>query len=168
MLCQQIETLRLKVLAERGIDPRVLPDTGQMRDRLFAAKPPGGAFDVRQGAGRLQDIDLLAQSCALRAGDPARSTLAQLRAGRRAGLLTTEQADRLSSIWRGLWRVHAAARLLTDRALDMDVIGRGGQDFLLREVEADSPDTLRDRLSDDFATVQALVEGHLSDESPPD
>ncbi len=70
MLCQQIETLRLKVLAERGTDPRVLPDTGQMRDRLFAAKPPGGAFDVRQGAGRLQDIDLLAQSCALRAGDP--------------------------------------------------------------------------------------------------
>ena len=50
----------------------------------------------------------------------------------------------------------------------MDVIGRGGQDFLLREVEADSPDTLRDRLSDDFATVQAIVEGHLSDESPPD
>ncbi|KIX17048.1 bifunctional [glutamate--ammonia ligase]-adenylyl-L-tyrosine phosphorylase/[glutamate--ammonia-ligase] adenylyltransferase [Paracoccus sp. 228] len=168
MLCQQIETLRLKVLAERGIDPRVLPDTGQMRDRLFAAKPPGGAFDVRQGAGRLQDIDLLAQSCALRAGDPARSTLAQLRAGRRAGLLTAEQADRLSSIWRGLWRVHAAARLLTDRPLDMDVIGRGGQDFLLREVEADSPDTLRDRLSDDFATVQALVEGYLSDESPHD
>ena len=42
------------------------------------------------------------------------------------------------------------------------------QDVLLREVEADSPDTLRDRLSDDFATVQALVEGHLSDESPPD
>ncbi len=104
----------------------------------------------------------------MRAGDPARSTLAQLRAGRRAGLLTAEQADRLSSIWRGLWRVHAAARLLTDRPLDMDVIGRGGQDFLLREVEADSPDTLRDRLSDDFATVQALVEGHLSDEGPPD
>lgn len=160
-LAARIETLRTQILTARGTDARVLPDTVQMRDRLFAAKRPDGPFDARQGAGRLQDIDLLAQSCALRAGDPARSTLAQLRAGRRAGLLTAPQAERLSSLWRAQWRLHAATRLLTERPLDMDEIGRGGQDFLLREVEAETPQALRDRLADQVHEAQAIIRAGL-------
>ncbi|CAM3229280.1 glutamine-synthetase adenylyltransferase [Paracoccus nototheniae] len=164
-LAHQFEALRRQVLAQRGGDARVLPDLSQMRARLFAAKPAQGPYDARRGPGRLQDIDLLAQSCALRAGDPAHGTLAQLRAGRRAGLLSTTEASTLASVWRGLWGVHAAARLLTDRPLDMDEIGRGGQDFLLREVGEASPDALRDRLARQVQEARDLIEAHLP---PPD
>ncbi|QBX35378.1 glutamine-synthetase adenylyltransferase [Paracoccus liaowanqingii] len=164
-LAQQIEALRRRILTRRGGDARVLPDLAQMRARLFAAKPAHGAHDARQGPGRLQDIDLLAQSCALRAGDPAHGTLAQLRAGRRAGLLSPQVADGLSSAWRALWGLHAAVRLLTDRPLDMDEIGRGGQAFLLREVDAASPEALRAALARQVDTARQLIEDHLP---PPD
>src|SRR5690606_16842882 len=105
---------------------RVMPDLADMRERIFAAKPMDGAWEAKTGPGRLQDIDLLAQSLALRTGDPARGALAQLRAGRRAGLIAPADADRLGSIWRFLWRLHASGRLLTAKPLDMDDIGLGG------------------------------------------
>ncbi|WP_410216428.1 glutamine-synthetase adenylyltransferase [Paracoccus sp. (in: a-proteobacteria)] len=165
-LARQIETLRLGILQERGRDARVLPDLAEMRARLFAAKAPGGAWDAKQGPGRLQDIDLLAQSCALRAADPARSSLAQLRAGQRAGLLDKEEVARLGSAWRFLWRLHAASRLLTDQALEMDVIGRGGQEFLLREVGVDSLDALKARLTQEIATTAGLIEAGLTADHP--
>ncbi|MDO5647953.1 glutamine-synthetase adenylyltransferase [Paracoccus sp. (in: a-proteobacteria)] len=162
-LPHQVESLRLRVLQERGGLDRVMPDLADMRARLFAAKSAGGAFDAKSGPGRLQDIDLLAQSCALRAGDPARGTLAQLRAGRRAGLLGAQQADELASIWRRQWRLHMTGRLLTDRVLDMDVIGRGGQDMLWRETGVSDAETLAARLADDVASASQIIAQHLPD-----
>ena len=157
----------MKVLTERGTEDRVMPDLAQMRVRLFTAKPAAGPSDVRQGPGRLQDIDLLAQACALRAGDPARTTLAQLRAGKRAGVLSGAAADRLTSIWRGFWRLHASSRLLTDRPLDMDDIGRGAQDFLLREVDAPDIQTVLDRIRDNVAEAEALIMAEMPPEDHP-
>ncbi len=52
-----------------------------MRARIFAAKAPDGAWEAKIGKGRLQDIELLAQSFALRSGAAARTTSAQIRAG---------------------------------------------------------------------------------------
>ncbi|WP_304620461.1 glutamine-synthetase adenylyltransferase [Paracoccus sediminilitoris] len=156
-LAEQIEALRLGVLRRRGTDPRVMADLDQMRTRLFTAKPASGPWDVRNGPGRLQDIDLLAQACALRSGDPARGTLAQLRAGKRAGLMDAKATEALSSAWRAFWRLHAAGRLLTDRPLDMQDIGGGAQDFLLREVDAPDADAIRDRIRDHVSRAEALI-----------
>ena len=160
-LANDVEALRLAVLRGRGADPRVMPDLADMRERIFAARPLDGAWEAKVGPGRLQDIDLLAQSLALRAGDPARGTLAQLRAGRRAGLIAAEDADRLASIWRFLWRLHASGRLLTAKPLDMDEIGLGGQEFLLRESGARSIADLAGRLRDFCAEAAALIDAAL-------
>ncbi|WP_444431358.1 hypothetical protein [Rhodobacter capsulatus] len=80
-----VEAARLAVLAEKGGDPKVMPDLAEMRARIFAAKAPDGAWEAKIGPGRLQDIELLAQSFALRAGEPARKVEAQ-RASVRAGV----------------------------------------------------------------------------------
>ena len=164
-LADEVEALRLEVLRQRGADQRVMPDLADMRERIFAARPMDGAWEAKIGPGRLQDIDLLAQSLALRAGDPARGTLAQLRAGRRAGLMAAADADRLASIWRFLWRLHASGRLLTAKPLDMDHIGPGGQDFLLRESGAASIADLARRLRDDCAAATALIDAALPAET---
>ncbi|WP_265501883.1 [protein-PII] uridylyltransferase family protein [Paracoccus beibuensis] len=156
-LSDRIEELRMQVLAARGRDDRVMADLAAMRARLFSAKGPDGQWDAKQGPGRLQDIDLLAQSCALRAAAPARTTVAQLRAGHRAGLLAPAEADRLTVIWRSLWRLHASARLLTDRPLDMEEIGQGGQAFLLREAGASSPEALVEELAALVAEAAAII-----------
>ena len=95
---------------------------------------------------------LLAQSLALRVASPSRGAAMQIRAGRRAGLIGTEDAASLTVAHRFLWRLHCAGRLLTDRPLDMEALGRGGQDFLLRETACASLDELAHRLD---ATVES-------------
>ncbi len=160
-LADQVETLRMQVLRECGGAERVMGDLADMRRRLFAAKAPTGDFDAKRGEGRLQDIDLFAQSCALRAGDPARATLAQLRAGRRAGLIDADTAEALSSGWRRLWRLHASGRLLTDAPLAAATIGKGGQEFLLRETGAETLEALAGDMATRAAAIAALIEGRL-------
>ncbi|WCR11726.1 bifunctional [glutamine synthetase] adenylyltransferase/[glutamine synthetase]-adenylyl-L-tyrosine phosphorylase [Paracoccus stylophorae] len=161
-LAGRIEALRLQVLRQRGDEDLVMPDLAQMRARIFAAKAPDRQWEAKIGPGRLQDIELLAQSLALRAGDGARGTLAQLRAGVRAGLIDKDRSDRLSSIWRFLWRLHASGRLLTDRPLDMDDIGFGGQEFLLRETGCDDLEALRHTLETQTEEAAGIVDAQLS------
>ncbi|WP_136649338.1 glutamine-synthetase adenylyltransferase [Paracoccus aeridis] len=159
-LAAEVEALRVGVLDARGRDPRVVPDLAGMRARIFAAKAPDGLWEAKNGRGRLQDIELLAQSFALRTGAPARAVPAQLRAGARAGLIDAASAEEVAQAWRFLWRLHCAARLLTEGRLDMEAAGRGGQEFLLRETGQDTLDGLA-------AALAAVVErsGRIVDEA---
>ena len=161
-LADQVETLRLRILTERGSDVRVMPDLAEMRARISDAKAPNGAWDAKIGPGRLQDIALMAQSFALRAGDPARGPLAQLRCGRRAGLMLGADIDALSSAQRFLWRLHASARLLTERPLVLDEIGAGGVEFLLRETGCESTEALAERLATLTEEAAALIDSQFA------
>lgn len=156
-----VEAARLAVLAEKGGDPKVMPDLAEMRARIFAAKAPDGAWEAKIGPGRLQDIELLAQSFALRAGEPARKVEAQLRIGPRRGFVTKAEGETLASAYRFLWRLQAGGRLLTDRPLDLQALGEGGRAFLLRELGEDSLQTLAERLERTTSEVAALVEKAL-------
>ncbi|MBD3787988.1 MAG: glutamine-synthetase adenylyltransferase, partial [Sphingomonadales bacterium] len=133
-LLADIEAARLEVLAAKGQGAQVMPDLAEMRARIFAAKAPDGDWEAKIGPGRLQDLELLAQSFALRTGAAARRVEAQLRIGPRAGFVSPAEAEVLASAYRFLWRLQAGGRLLTERPLDMTTIGAGGRAFLLREV----------------------------------
>ena len=156
-----VEAVRLAVLAEKGGDPKVMPDLAEMRARIFAAKAPDGAWEAKIGPGRLQDIELLAQSFALRAGEPARKVEAQLRIGPRRGFVTKDEGEMLASAYRFLWRLQAGGRLLTDKPLDLEALGEGGRAFLLREAGEDSLEALAERLERTTSEVAALVEKAL-------
>ena len=156
-LAADLEAVRLEVLAAKGQGAGVLSDLAEMRERIFAAKAPDGAWEAKIGPGRLQDIELLAQSFALRAGEPARRVEAQLRVGPRAGLVAKSDAEALASAYRFLWRLQAAGRLLTDKPLDMDAIGEGGRAFLMREVDAETLDALAARLEQVILQITAIV-----------
>lgn len=159
-LGDEVEALRVEVLAERGADDRVLPDLADMRKRIFAAKAPDGEWEAKIGHGRLQDIELLGQSFALRGADPARGPEAQLRAGGRNDLLTKADVETLLSSQRFLWRLQVAGRLLTENALNMEDLGPGGQEFLLRETDCEDLSGLKARLD---AVVEAA--GQIIDHS---
>ncbi len=162
-LAAEIEGIRREVLAAKGRAPQVMADLAEMRERIFAAKPPDGEWEAKVGPGRLQDIELVAQSFALRAADPARRVEAQLRAGPRAGLIDKPGAEALASAYRFLWRLQAGGRLLTDRPLDMAAIGQGGRDFLLREAGERDLKALSDRLAATVAGVAARVDAQLKE-----
>lgn len=160
-LAADVEAIRREVLASKAGGAAVRADVAGMRERIFAAKAPDGDWEAKIGPGRLQDLELLAQTVTLLAADPARRVEAQLRAGLRAGLLTKEEEAALQSGYRFLWRLQAGGRLLSDRPLDMAALGEGGRAFLLRETGTPDLDGLRTRLADTVATVAAIVGRHL-------
>ena len=84
-----------------------------------------------------------------------------VRAGKRAGLIAGAEADRLLSAHRFLWRLHASGRLLTDRPLDMEEIGAGGQDLLLRETGAATLDALAETLARQGREAEAIIAAQL-------
>lgn len=157
-LAARLEALRVEVLKSRGTDPRVLPDLADMRRRVFAAKAPDGQWEAKVGRGRLQDIELFAQSLALRAGTASRGVAAQLRAGQRAELVSAQDARTLADTRRFLWQLQCGARLLTTGPLDMDVLGVGGQEFLLREVGCADLDELSRKLESSVETAGAIID----------
>ncbi|MGB3146620.1 MAG: bifunctional [glutamate--ammonia ligase]-adenylyl-L-tyrosine phosphorylase/[glutamate--ammonia-ligase] adenylyltransferase, partial [Paracoccaceae bacterium] len=99
-LAAAVEAVRQEVLAAKSTGAAINADTADMRERLFAAKPGDNPWDPKSGPGRLQDIELFAQSLALRCGTPARRVEAQLRAGQRAGLIAAPEAEQLQSTYR--------------------------------------------------------------------
>jgi glutamate-ammonia-ligase adenylyltransferase len=81
------------------------------------------------------DIELAAETVALIAGSPARGVERQIAAGTAIGLAESD-AQALLTAYRLQWRLHAAARLLTDRVLDWQALGEGARAFILRETGA--------------------------------
>ncbi len=161
-LADEVDAARIEIMAAKGSAARVLPDVAEMRERIFAAKAPDGEWEAKIGPGRLQDIELLAQSCALRAAAPARRVEAQLRAGRSAGHLTKDEDAALQESYRFLWRLQAGGRLLTENPLDMDAIGEGGRAFLLRETGASELGTMASQLVGHTERAAAIIAHRLA------
>ncbi len=156
-LGDEVEAFRRALLPEKGAGASVAADTAAMRARLAEAKPGGGSFEAKDGPGRLQDIELAAQACALRAGSPARRLEAQLQAGARAGVIDAEAVAALLGAYRLCWRLQAAGRLLADRIEDIAALGAGGQALILRETGAQSLDALERDLADACAGAAAAI-----------
>ncbi|MFN3825624.1 MAG: glutamine-synthetase adenylyltransferase [Pseudorhodobacter sp.] len=167
-LCAEVEAFRREILMEKGPGETVLADVSDMRRRLAAAKPAKGIWEAKNGPGRLMDVELLAQTCALRTGDPARRVEAQLRAGVRGGILSQSDEQVVLEAYRLCWRLQSGTRLLTERTLDMAELGEGGRAFLLRETGQADADSLSDRLDAATAAAAAVVGQHLPAGEPGD
>ena len=152
----EVEAFRRALLLAKGQGDKVRPDVAEMRARLQAAKPMQGDWDAKNGPGRIMDIELAAQTVALLSGSPARSVERQIAAG--AGrILPDSDAQGLLSGYRLLWRLHAAARLLSDRALDWESLGEGGRAFILRETVAADAAALATNLAQAVTNAEAAV-----------
>ena len=149
-LAGEVEAFRRALLATKGQGARVKPDVAEMRARLQTAKPAQGLWDAKNGAGRIMDIELAAQTIALIAGSPARSVERQIAAGQKVtdhGRILPDSDAQL----------HAAARLLSERALEWDSLGEGGRAFLLRETGAADANALATDLARAVTGAEAAV-----------
>ncbi len=147
-LMAEVETFRQTLLASKADGETVLADVADMRARLAEAKPPQGAWDAKIGPGRLQDIELLAQTAALRACSAARPVVDQIAAGVAVGWLDAADAQALTAGSALLWKVQAAAGLLTGGILDPEILGEGAKRFVLRETGCDDLEALLAQLND--------------------
>jgi glutamate-ammonia-ligase adenylyltransferase len=153
----EFETLRREVLGAKSEGDTVLSDVAEMRTRLASAKPASGAWDAKNGPGRLMDVELTAQTGALLAGDAARRVEAQLRAGVKRKFLSQSDEQALLDAYRLCWRLQAGSRLLTDKALDMDSLGIGARAFLLRETGQVDLAALSQRLAEVLSAAEAVI-----------
>ncbi|MEM9344240.1 MAG: glutamine-synthetase adenylyltransferase, partial [Pseudomonadota bacterium] len=159
-IAEDVEAFRQTLLQRRRDRSATLKDVTDMRARLAAAKP-GAAWDAKAGTGRLQDIELFAQTGALLAGSPARRTLQQIEAG--AETLSLETTDLVAA--HDLFQtVQIAARLLIGGPFDPDAVGEGGRDFLLRETGTPDLATLESRLQSCAGSVDEIVTKALRDD----
>ena len=87
-LAAAVEQVRRAYWPKRRQADTIRQDVASMRARLAQAKPAHGLWDAKSGPGRLMDIELAAQFCALASGHHARRVEAQFQAGLRAGSST--------------------------------------------------------------------------------
>ena len=121
-----MEAFRQALLSEPRDRDTVLREVAEMRARILAAKGGGGPWEAKLGPGRMQDIDLLAQAAALISGRPVRQTPRALRG---ADWLASAP---LVAAYELAWALQIGARLVSEKALDPEVLGQGGCAFLLR------------------------------------
>ena len=162
-LAQAVRAVRRAVLDRPHDAARVLADVAGMRDRIAAAKGAGpGAFEAKLGPGRLQDIELLGQTATLFSPDHPRALADQLRAGGAIGWLTPQEVALTVAAQALFWRVQAAARLLTEGALEAEKLGQGGRGFLLREAGFDTLDALQAALAERAQAVAQVIAAALT------
>jgi glutamate-ammonia-ligase adenylyltransferase len=155
-LCAAVERFRTSVLQGRTDEATIRHETSDMRRRLADAKP-GSTWDPKSGAGRMMDIELVAEAAALITGCPSQDVYAQLQAGVVAGWLTSRDQEILSQTYRLTWRLQSAARLLTGDRLDPSGIGADGRAFLLRSTQADTIDALSTQISEASAEAAKVL-----------
>ncbi|MBA3910352.1 MAG: glutamine-synthetase adenylyltransferase [Rhodobacter sp.] len=170
-LAGEVEAFRRALLAVKGQGAKVRADVAAMRARVQGAKPAQGPWDAKNGAGRIMDIELAAQTVALLSGSPARGVERQIAAGQNAvgqtsvGQSVTESvrvlpesdAQALLSAYRLLWQLHAAIRLLTEDVPDMVSLGEGGRAFVLRETGAKDTADLEAGIARSVAAAAAAI-----------
>ena len=161
-LGQDIEAFRQDLVATPRDAAKVLKDVAEMRTRLAEAKPGGGAWEAKLGPGRMQDIELLAQTAALLSGAPARTAPEQLAAGQGIGWLSPAEVADLSKAYGVFWQVQAAARLLTGSELELEDLGEGGRGFVLRQTGAESFEGLSARINAQSDRAASIVEAALA------
>lgn len=157
-LCREVEAFRSELLAAPRARAAVLGDVAEMRRRLAEARPTS-AWNVKDGPGRLQDIELLAEAAALLAGVPARDVNAQLEDG--ALGFAPDEVRCLSETYKLFRRVQNAARLMTGGTLDPNKVGQGGRAFLLRETGFDDIGDLEEALVAHAARAADLIDGEF-------
>ncbi|MBJ6373165.1 glutamine-synthetase adenylyltransferase [Sedimentitalea arenosa] len=156
-LAEDIESFRRSVLATGRDRDKVLREVADMRARVAAAKTADGPWDAKTGAGRMQDIELVAQTGALLAGSPARDVRSGLEAAVACGWLSTEDANLLSEAYDLYWAVQMAARLISGNALDSADIGEGAAAFLCRSTGVDDIDLLRAELETSYERISGRI-----------
>ncbi|QEW21197.1 Glutamate-ammonia-ligase adenylyltransferase [Marinibacterium anthonyi] len=167
-LTGDIEAFRAGIIARPREIGDIIREVSQMRDRLAAAKAAAGWLDLRNGAGRLQDLELLSQAGHLAAGMPSRGVSEGLTEAERAGWLNEGQAAILAGAYALFWEMHTATRLIGIAPGNGDDLGQGARDFLCRRAGVGDMDALRALLEARYDETAAIVSAALQCEEAGD
>ncbi len=162
-LGREVEAIRAEVLGAPRDAAKTIRDVVEMRARIASAK--GGSqrlLDAKNGPGRLQDIELCAQCAALLSPGAPRDVASQITDGVDLGWLHPDEAGALLAANDFLRRLQAAVKLLSDEPPELEDIGKGGLDFLLRETGESSARALEERIVALAQAAQHAIEAAMT------
>ncbi|MGH1355695.1 MAG: glutamine-synthetase adenylyltransferase [Thalassovita sp.] len=159
---RDVLALRAEVLEMPQDIPKVLQDVAEMRKRIAEAKSPNGIWDAKIGPGRLQDIELMAQTGALLTGFDGHTVHGAIQHAAACGFLTSDEAGVLVSAYDLCWKVQLVSKLLTTKPLDPQAVGEGGRRMLLRETGFDDIEGLSTALDDVTRAAETVVQAVLA------
>jgi [glutamine synthetase] adenylyltransferase / [glutamine synthetase]-adenylyl-L-tyrosine phosphorylase len=163
-LGDEVEAFRREVIGQKRDKSTLLGDVRDMRSRLSEAvdrKSAANIWETKHAAGRMLDIELVAQTAALMAGAHTRKVLAQLEVGVGIGWLSADKAERLKDTYTRLRRIQQISRLLVTGVFDPEQLGQGGCALLLAETGADTVANLVATLEITQADTSQLIDGLL-------
>jgi len=133
-----------------------------MRSRLDEAKKPDGVWDTKTGAGRLQDLDLIAQANALISERCGNNPLDIFAGKIDSDWLTCDDVRILSDCYWKFLRVLFAVRLLFPNSISEELSEDGDGAFLKRVVGSSSLAELQDALREDYDRASLIIDDMLS------
>ncbi|WP_420863283.1 glutamine-synthetase adenylyltransferase [Algirhabdus cladophorae] len=165
-LAADIEAVRCVVLDQDRDRSATLADVRDMTARLDAAKPEQGLWDIKAGAGGLQQMELVAQTMAVLSGSDACDFRQQIQSGVAIGMLKDAQSAALWSIYRFFWALQATGRLIrngvSEGPTNFDELGKSGQAVMLRETDQADGAALRAAVVNAKAKAAALCAAVMS------
>ena len=162
-LAQDIAAVQAKVMTAPRDRDAVLQEVATMRARIAAAKGPSDPWDAKLGQGRLQDIELIAQSAALLSGQAIASVPDALQQGATCGWLPEQTAAHLTQTYHLCWAVQIASRLVSEETLTPDRNNSTACGFLCRVTGDDGIDALEKRLDSQTSRAAELIAAILPD-----
>ena len=157
-LGRDVEAFRKSFLSTARAPEVVLAEVAEMRARLAAAKTPEGPWDTKTGAGRMLDIELVAQAGTLLAGRACRSVEEGLAAGVASGWLSDADVQDLGAAYALYWSVQSAARLVSGKGAGEAIKGEGGAAFLLRSAQEPTLRALESALAQAYDTAARRID----------
>lgn len=156
-LSGEIEALRQEIIGKKRHLDQVLVEVSDMRQRIQSAKHPASLWDAKIGAGRMQDIELFAQSATLMAQKYTRDVASGLQLGVALGWFDAVKGLKLQETYDLCWRLQLVSKLLSDKTLDPERIGKGGGTMILRETGMDDIPQLEEALGAAYGAAAEII-----------
>ena len=153
--------LRDDVIRKPRYPEEIVGALGAIRDELARTTPSrrnDDPWEARLGKGRILDITLAGQACALVAGEFSSSVADQTDAGVRCGLITEEEASVLEHSYNRLRQLLQVVRLTVSHGFNPDSAGDGVIAILLRETGMVDMGRLEARLARDREDCGRVIE----------
>ncbi len=157
-LAADVAQVRSNVLSRDVDRASILQDVSEMRDRIASAKGAVGGFEPKLGQGRMQDIELIAQTAALLSGTATRDVEKGLTSGTQDGWLSAKAVQDLTESYHLYWALQTGVRLISSGVLNRDSLGAEGATFLCRLTNC--PDI--EALESELVTRAEIAAAHIN------
>ena len=159
-LTKDVENFRINLLGNKSPELAKIA-LAKMRRRILQVRGNGLLWDTKDGAGRLHDIEMIAQLGRLLEGGEKRNVASGLKACVATGVLSQIEGRELRNAYKLFWTVRVAFKLLGQSSFKASEPSLGTKNFLLSQTGYRHLENLEADLSKKSSAVSAILDRAL-------